>query len=118
MDIGHRIAKAITDSGAEAKSIAKRCGVSLQAVYSWQRGEVKNLRNNHLFALADATGFEARWIATGEGPERQGEPDQREKALLDLYRSSDSRGKTVILRVAEQESTYVIEHEDDKKKSA
>lgn len=69
MDRGDRIAKAIKDSGVDVAAVATACNVSEQAVYSWMRGIVKNLRNDNLFALSDVTGFNARWIGTGQGPE-------------------------------------------------
>lgn len=68
--IGERVAEAINNSDSSVKEIADACGVSVQAVYAWRRGEVKDLRNDNLFALADATGFEARWIGTDKGQKK------------------------------------------------
>lgn len=72
--IGERVAESINNSESSTKEIAESCGVSVQAVYAWKRGEVKDLRNDNLFALSDATGFEARWIGTGRGPKKAGQP--------------------------------------------
>ena len=47
--MGQRIEKAINESGADVRRIAEACGVTVQAVYAWMRGDVKNLRNENLF---------------------------------------------------------------------
>ncbi len=67
-NLGDRIKEAIENSGIDHRTVAQRCGVSAQAVYAWTRGEINNVRAEHLYPLADLTGFEARWIALGEGP--------------------------------------------------
>lgn len=45
----------------------------------------------------------------GEGPEKREKNLQREKALLEMYRASDDRGKNTIMRAAESESKYKVE---------
>ena len=114
MDLAERITRAIKESGRDVRDIAKACDTSSQAIYVWMRGGVKDLRNANLFALSDITGFEARWIATGEGPERRAASNPRESALLDAYRASDERGKSAIHRVAELESSYTVKDGDKK----
>lgn len=109
--IGERVARAITESNASVKDVAHACGVTVQAVYAWRRGEIKDIRNEHLFELADITGFDARWLGTGKGPERT-ITDEREKALLDLYRACDDRGQATVFRAAEQESVWTVSTED------
>lgn len=69
MTLGERISKAIAASNTDVADVAKVCDVSVQAVYAWQRDEVKDLRNTNLFELARLTGFNAEWIGTGKGPE-------------------------------------------------
>lgn len=113
MDFYERIKHAIEESNANVQVVADRCDVSVQAVYAWKRGDVKNLRNEHLFELADVTGFEARWIATGKGPERPTGGDERKRILSELYDASDERGRSTILRVAEQESSYRLKPKAD-----
>lgn len=44
--------------------------------------------------------------------------DQREDAILDLYRNSDERGQRTIFRVAEEESKYVIDDSDQQSHAA
>lgn len=67
--LAERVAKAINASGKTPAGIAREIGVSPAAVYQWVQGGIKDLRNDNLFALADATGFSARWLGTGEGPQ-------------------------------------------------
>lgn len=105
--LGDRVAEAIQESQVSVKAVATACGVTVQAVYAWRRGEIKDLRNEHLFELADITGYNARYIATGKG-DKKTITDQKEKALLDLFRSCDDRGQATVYRAAEQESTYSI----------
>lgn len=105
--LGERVARAINTAECEVSAVSEACGISVQAVYAWKRGEVKNLQGNNLFALADLTKFNARWIATGKGPERP-HADEKEKALLDLYRACDDRGRATVVRAAEFESSYQV----------
>ena len=70
------------------------------------------------FNISDNTDYEVRWLMLGEGPEKKQRQDIREKALIDLYRASDERGRDTILRTAESQSTYEVERDDLKKRSA
>ena len=81
-------------------------------------GPTKNLKGEFLFALADLTGFEARWIATGKLPERTADKDTRKAVLVALYEQADQRGKDAILRVAEAESSYSVEGETPQERAA
>jgi transcriptional regulator with XRE-family HTH domain len=102
-----RVARAISESGAEVRQIANACGVSVQAVYAWLRGDVKNMRNETLFAFADVTGFEARWIGTGDGPEKSpAAANHRIGELIANYSRCDERGKATVLTVAEREARW------------
>lgn len=65
-----RIAYVIEASGHVPGSIAKPLGCAPAAVYQWIAGSTKNLKEHLLWKLADITGFEARWISTGEGAQR------------------------------------------------
>ena len=105
--IDERVAKAINDSGVSVRAIADAVGVSVQAIYAWRSGKVKDLRNDNLFALADITGFEARWIGTGEGPERKPEAiNHRTPDLVEYFLQCDERGRATIMTVAEREASY------------
>lgn len=66
--VHERVTLAIEDSGHNASSAARALRCSPEAVLQWMNGTTKNLRPVNLFALADLTGYSARWLATGEGP--------------------------------------------------
>jgi hypothetical protein len=65
-----RIAYAIKASHHTPASIAMLTGCAAPAVYQWINGSTKNLKEEHLWKLSDVTGFDARWISTGEGMPR------------------------------------------------
>lgn len=70
MERHQRIAKAIAESGRKKGEIAAACSVAPSSVTQWINGDSKSLKPENLFALAKATGFNAAWLAIGEGPER------------------------------------------------
>lgn len=100
-----RIAEAIASTDLNDAEVARRIGCKSQAVSQWKSGTTKDLKNDHLFALADLTGFEARWIATGEGPKRKAETAD-EARLLENYRNAGTERRDIIRRVAEPPSSY------------
>jgi transcriptional regulator with XRE-family HTH domain len=67
--LAERVTKAIETSGHNASSVARQIGCSPEAVLQWMSGSTKNIKNDFLFALADLTNFNARWLGTGDGPE-------------------------------------------------
>ena len=69
MERHERIAKAIAASGLKKGEIANACGVANSAVTQWINGDSKSIRPENLYALAKATGYNAEWLAIGEGPE-------------------------------------------------
>ncbi len=96
MDIGTRIKDARVSNGISKSELAKLIGVSPQAVGQMESGATKNPKPQHIFAIADVTGFEPRWIATGEGHKT------RKDAALDSIDISDLsvESKAVIRAVA------------------
>lgn len=67
-DKTQRIRFAITESGHTPSSVSRLIGCEPAAIYQWLSGSTKNLKEPLLWALADVTGFEARWISMGIGP--------------------------------------------------
>jgi len=65
-----RIAFVIDASDHTPSSISRLLHCAPAAIYQWIDGSTKNLKEDHLWNLADITGYEARWISTGEGPAR------------------------------------------------
>lgn len=66
--LGKRIEYALEHSGHSNTSAANLIGCKPQAISQWISGATKNIKNDLLFKFAEITGFEARWIVTGEGP--------------------------------------------------
>jgi transcriptional regulator with XRE-family HTH domain len=85
MERHERIAKAITVSGLKKGEVAAACNVANSAITQWITGESKSLKPENLYALAKATGFNAMWIAIGEGPERPDEGSTSGKKSANLY---------------------------------
>jgi len=97
MDMGKRIAHARKTAGLKPAELARRVGVSKGAVSQWEDGTVKDLRLPNLFAIEDATGFSARWIALEEGPERIS--DLHPATLGERVDELDYSGMARLLRV-------------------
>lgn len=68
--LDQRIAEAMALSGATAARLAKVCGISGAAVSKWTKGHTNDLKNDHLFRVADECQVDARWLGTGEGVAR------------------------------------------------
>lgn len=66
--LAERIAARRRELGLTQTDLASIAGVSKAAVSYWETGDTKNLKNEHLFAIADALRVEARWLAVGQGP--------------------------------------------------
>ncbi|MCI1025619.1 S24 family peptidase [Pseudomonas alloputida] len=97
MERHERIARAIALSGRKKGEIASQCGVAASAVTQWISGESKSLKPENLYALAEATGFRAEWLAIGRPPEREpegqpGSPSEKDYALIPQYNARGSSG--------------------------
>ena len=68
--LDQRIAEAMALSGATPSRLAKVCGISAAAVSKWVKGRTADLRNEHLFKVADECQVDARWLGTGDGVAR------------------------------------------------
>lgn len=72
--MGGRVEFALSENGLTPTSAAPLIGCTREAILQWIDGSTKNIKNELLFALADLTKFEARWIATGSGNQRSVKP--------------------------------------------
>jgi transcriptional regulator with XRE-family HTH domain len=72
MTLGERIRARREELGLRPTDLADAVGVSVSAVLYWESGATKNLKNEHLFVLADRLKVNARWLAIGQGPKRLG----------------------------------------------
>lgn len=108
--LGDRIVYALEAAGISPAAAAKHIGCRPQAIYQWISGKTKNPKNELLFAFADLTRFEPRWIATGKGPVRAvpRAVDEDEQTLAQTFRSLDERGRAAVLGVAQREASYQV----------
>lgn len=92
---------------------AKIPGLLASRLSNWEHG--RNMVGvDEAKKLAPVLGVSAAYLLTLEDA-----PDnQRERSLIDLYRHSDDRGKDTIFRVAEQESTYPVNGEENAERAA
>lgn len=65
-----RITKIMEVTGLKVGEISRITEVSSSAVTQWKDGPTKSLKTAPATKLAAATGFNAMWIATGDGPAR------------------------------------------------
>lgn len=58
---------AANEKGYTVANIAKRCGISVQAVYQWIEGSTKELKGSSLTGLAELSGYSPWYINDGKG---------------------------------------------------
>lgn len=73
-------------SGLTVGQIAEVCGVSSSAVSQWKEGPIKSIKPAPAARLAERTGFNALWIATGEGSKWRTRPA---KAPIEMENNPD-----------------------------
>lgn len=66
--MGERVKIRRLELGLTQGDVAKVAGVSEAAVSQWESGNTKNLKNDHLFSVADLLNLAPRYLATGKGP--------------------------------------------------
>ncbi|MCX4186746.1 helix-turn-helix domain-containing protein [Methylophaga sp. OBS4] len=71
MSVGDRVKHARESAKLTKAELARACSISKQAVGQIENGATKSPNPTTLFAIAKATKFNAEWIATGTGKERQ-----------------------------------------------
>lgn len=65
--LAERIVSRREELGLRPVDLAHAAGVSISAVLQWETGSTKNLKNEHLFSIADALNLNPRWLAIGVG---------------------------------------------------
>lgn len=68
MDLKARIRFAMEAAGLSPAELARATKATPGAVSQWLKGTVKSLKAETAAQIEKATGINARWIATGEGP--------------------------------------------------
>ena len=71
MSSGERIKEAREDLRISQPELAKRAKVTKSAVSQWENGSTKELKADHLLAVAKALNVSPDWLATGRGPKHR-----------------------------------------------
>ncbi len=66
--LADRIIEAMDKAGVSITQVAAACDVSYQAVRKWRTADTRHLEAGNLIKLAELTGYEPKWLLTGEGP--------------------------------------------------
>lgn len=113
-EIGRRIWAARDKAGLSLKELAEKTGtLGPSRISNYEQG-TRTPGPEEAKILARALGISAAYILCVDD-ESSLSPD--EKALLDNYRHTDSRGKSTIARIAESQPTYTSEKGPVKKSS-
>ena len=102
-----RIRQVMAELDINQVEVARRARVTRGRVNQWLNGKPGGMSADAAFNLADSTPYEARWLATGTGPERKIDTmNHRTPDLIRYFNQCDERGKEHLLFVAEREASY------------
>jgi len=101
MNKTERLKEARLAADLSKSELAREIGVSPQAVGLWEKGETKNLKNDHLFALEKVTGYSAKWLSDGKGDKfsKNFNLSTKEVELLRKFRKASDEEKRLIERL-------------------
>ncbi len=117
MSLQARIRMARRHAGLSQAALAQAIGVQRSAVSHWEAAQGKNPRVAHLRELANLTGVQFEWLATGRGPMVLGKEvelysvaaaeallvdDPLEMRLLLAFRDAPARGRMALVELAEE----------------
>lgn len=101
--VGLRLQAAIDRAGTTQAELADKIDwLTTSTLNSWVKGH-RMLPLDKAMMLAPYLGCTAAYLMTLEEAPQE---DKQLEALTRLYKNTDERGKSLILRVAEQESSY------------
>lgn len=90
---GKRLNSALDHRGLNPSDLARRLGVSAQAIYSIQAGRTKSMTAANSARAAEALGISAHWLATGEGSMLE-PPENSARPLPPAHPTSPIRAST------------------------
>ena len=88
--IGERVKIRRVELGLTQADVARVAGVSEAAVSQWENGDTKNLKNDHLFSVADLLNLAPRYLATGKGQKEAATGKSAYKVALSRRDSANS----------------------------
>lgn len=107
--LAERVLEAIEATGLDVPDLAKKVGVSKQAVYDWKKGvSLAKIKGENLVELADLAGYEALWIMKGKGLKKKTLTTEQEKLLLAMQQAPTHQ-QNLITDIVES----VIKHQVD-----
>lgn len=84
--------------GMTQSALAKRVGVTRNAVTQWETGATKEIPFPTLVKVADALNVNGRWVAIGDCPPSRAKfPTSDEAELLELYGKLGEEGKEGVI---------------------
>ena len=106
-----RIKQVMDDMEINQVEMAKLAGVTKGRVNQWLNGTYgSGMSAEAASRVADKPKFDAGWLASGDGPERDPlAANHRVRDLIDNYAKLDERGRQHVLTVAEREASYGAE---------
>lgn len=100
--IGERIKEAMDAAGLDPPRLGRAIGVSKQAISAMISGSTKSPTAENVFKIADATGYQARWITTGKGPKTKRDAAQESLDLSEIDPQSRAAFRAALRSYAEQ----------------
>ena len=100
MSLGERIAQKRKELGINQTELARKAGVSRQAVSQWENGSIRDVKSQHIAKLAKVLRCDARWLMGESRPNAVGEaPALYENDLIKRiqFLTEDERAKVLKL---------------------
>lgn len=104
--MGRRITMARERSGLNRSEVARRLGLSRQAVQNWERG-IAMPKQSRILDLAQVLQVDERWLLSGEGMEEWEDEElgrlltHAERQLLQQFDSLSSDNKLLLTELAD-----------------
>ena len=101
--IGERVKYARAAAGYNGPQLAEKIGVSKQAISAIESGKTKQPKPEHLLAIADATGFELRWLISEKGPSTRKEATLGKLDITGLSTANQAAIRAALHAFSEQD---------------
>lgn len=87
-----RVLEAIEATNLNVADLAKRLGVTRQAIYDWKKGKsLANMKAENLVEIAGLSGYEPAWIAKARGPKKKSLTLAQERVLKAMQESPEQQ---------------------------
>jgi transcriptional regulator with XRE-family HTH domain len=96
-ELGERLRNFRERAGLSQKELARRAGVTQQAISSWEAGTRTDIGGRNLIKTAEALGVEPNTLLTGPLPDET--LSEEDRTVLKAFRALDIEQKAVALRL-------------------